>query len=175
MRVIVTGGPGAGKTTLLEALKARGHAVAGDSARDIIRARRAQGLPPRPSPVDFGEAILSMDLERYHRAPATGLAFFDRGIPDALALLAHAQPGRRDELITFAHRHPYHPTVFCLPPWRAIYVQDDERDHPFEHACRVHDALLAWYAALGHEVVLVPEGPVEARVRSVLTTLGAEP
>lgn len=179
MRVILTGGPGAGKTTLLQALAALGHPVGEDSAREIIRERRDLGLPPRPPAVEFAEAILARDLAQYvarpfahpRQASGAGPCFFDRGIPDALAMLVHAQPERHDELVAFARRHPYHPTVFCLPPWEAIYVQDAERDHPFEHARRVHDAAQAWYRALGYTVVGVPEGTVEERVRHVLDAL----
>mgnify|MGYP001996746728 CR=1 FL=1 len=49
-RFVVTGGPGGGKTTLLDALAARGHRVAPEAARRIIKKRLAAGLSPRPSP-----------------------------------------------------------------------------------------------------------------------------
>ena len=44
-RFVVTGGPGGGKTTLLDALAARGHRVAPEAARRIIKKRLAAGLP----------------------------------------------------------------------------------------------------------------------------------
>jgi len=30
-------------------------------------------------------------------------------------------------------QYQYFPKVFLLPPWKAIYVNDAERDHTFEH------------------------------------------
>jgi predicted ATPase len=31
-------------------------------------------------------------------------------------------------------KYQYFPKVFVLPPWKAIYENDAERDHTFEHA-----------------------------------------
>jgi predicted ATPase len=61
LRVVITGGPGAGKTTLLAALAAKGFATVAESAREIIAARLAQGLPARPDPVAFAREILTKD------------------------------------------------------------------------------------------------------------------
>jgi predicted ATPase len=35
--------------------------------------------------------------------------------------------------------------VFVLPPWKAIYVTDAERDHTFEHAEAVDRITQEWY------------------------------
>ena len=73
--------------------------------------------------------------------------------------------------MAFAANHPYHPIVFVLPPWQEIYVNDDERDHPFTHAVRVCEALVAWYQLCGYHVVPVPRLPVAERGDHVLSAL----
>lgn len=175
LRFAVTGGPGAGKTTLLEALAARGLHTVAESARAIIARRRAAGQSPRPPGDAFGREMLRMDVENYRAAPDGCAVLFDRGVVDALSMIAElAEAELREHLDAF----PYHPRVFVLPPWRAIYITDAERDHDFAHAVRVHDGLRAWYARCGYEPVEVPRGPLEQRVAFVLEALraaGAQP
>ena len=177
--VILTGGPGAGKTTLLAELAARGHATVAESARAVIAERLAAGLPPRPSPLEFAQEVLRRDLASYDKSqrtgPPTGWRFFDRGPIDGLGLLQaagglpeHALPAR---LCDFS----FHPTVFLLPAWAAIYTTDSERDHPFAHAVRVCDELRAWYARCGFTVHELPCVPVAARADHVLKVLGPAP
>src|SRR6187431_52937 len=117
MRVVITGGPGAGKTTLLCELGHRGFATVEDTPRAIIRSRRALGLSPRPSPLEFAEQVLRRDVELYEQNAGQALTFFDRGVPDALAMVAAAAPERKADLVALATVHPYHPVVFVLPPW----------------------------------------------------------
>lgn len=171
-RVVLTGGPGAGKTVLLNELARRGYPVAGEAAREIIRRRNRQGLSPRPGPLEFASEILRSDLRQYS-APETQearLVFFDRGIPDALAML-----DRLDQLSTRERQHyltnyPYH-AVFILPPWREIYRLDPERDQTYSEAVEVHDRLQSWYAHCGYEPIAVPPASAEERCHFVLHQL----
>jgi len=173
MRVVITGGPGAGKTTLLRELERRGFATVEDTPRAIIRSRRALGLSPRPSPLEFAEQVLRRDVELYEQNPGQALTFFDRGVLDALAMVADAAPERRAELVALAADYPYHPVVVVLPPWEEIYITDDERDHTFAHAVRVHESLVAWYQLCGYHVASVPKLPVAERCDYVLSALSA--
>jgi predicted ATPase len=170
-RVIVTGGPGAGKTTLLAALARCGHSVMQDSAREIIRSRKARGLPPRPEPEEFANEILLRDIEQYHSAEAFGAVFYERGIPDALGMLHDlrmiTEPESRGHSVT----HPYLRTVFVLPPWEEIYVTDDEREHTFAHSVQVYNEICDWYARMDYELVEVHHGPVPDRCAQILTCL----
>lgn len=170
-RVLLSGGPGGGKTTLLESLEAQGHATVPEAARAIIRARRARGLSPRPQPLAFALLILRRELARYRRPPA-GSTFFDRGVVDAAWMLVQADPGREAQARAIVERHRYHPVAFLLPPWRAIYARDAERDQDFDEARRVHAALRDWYRACGYRVVEVPCAPVATRRDYVLAALG---
>lgn len=173
-RIVVTGGPGAGKTALLDELARRGHPYAAESARAIIRERLAQGLPPRPEPIDFAREILRRDIERYREAGAgAGLHFFDRGILDGLGMLDQLGVLSAPERDRYLTEFPYHRQAFLLPPWEAIYQMDAERDQTFAQSVRVHDGLRQWYLRCGYETVSVPPGPVADRCDFVLQTLEA--
>jgi predicted ATPase len=62
--------------------------------------------------------------------------------------------------------------VFVLPPWKAIYVNDDERDHTFEHAEWVYGTVLDWYRRLDrYQVIEVPKVSIAERCKYVLQVL----
>ena len=173
MRVVITGGPGAGKTALLQELQRRGVATVEDTPRSIIRSRRAAGLSARPSPLDFGEQWLRRDIELYERNGGEAPIFFERGVLDALAMIADVAPERDAELRALAGDYPYHPVVFVLPPWEEIYVTDTERDHSFIHAVRVYESIVTWYQSCGYQVDPVPKLTVAGRCDHVLSKLAA--
>lgn len=171
-RVVITGGPGAGKTTLMLALQALGHTIVGDSARAIIQDRRRRGLSPRPSAHEFMSETLRMEIVNYNDHAATpGYVFFDRSVIDALCGLDHVTPLSDSELRTWLMTYPYNPKAFILPPWRAIYVTDAERDHTFEHAEWVYTITLAWYRRCGYQLIEVPRASVDERCAYVLHAL----
>jgi predicted ATPase len=171
MRVVITGGPGAGKTALLNELSRLGFATVDDTPRAIIRSRRARGLSPRPPPLEFAEDVLRREIELYNQHSGDGLTFFDRGVIDALLMVSQAAPERRAEVVALAAGHPYHRVAIVLPPWKEIYVNDEERDHPFSHAVRVHESLVGWYEACGYKVAPLPKVTVDERCRLVLSIL----
>ena len=174
-RIVLTGGPGAGKTTLLRGLSSRGYAVVDDTARTIIQNRSSRSLPPRPRPLEFAEEILRRDIEKYREhASASGYVFFERGILDALCMLDQVRPLQPAELQSLVSAYPYHPQVFLLPPWEAIYTNDSERDQTFADAVHVHEMCAGWYRQCGYEVIEVPKTTVAARCTYVLRALGRE-
>jgi predicted ATPase len=173
-RIIITGGPGAGKTTLLMALQARGHTIVGDSARTIIQGRLSRGLTPRPDADEFAQEILRMDIANFVQHVASpGHVFFDRSLLDALCLLDQVTPLNESELSTWLSTYPYCPRVFILPPWKAIYTNDAERDHTFEHAESVHRITQEWYRRCGYQLIEVPRVPVAERCAYVLQALAS--
>jgi len=170
--VILTGGPGAGKTTLLAALADMGYLTVEESARDIIAERLAGGESPRPDLVTFAREILRRDIEKYLHQPRTPeWVFFDRGIVDALGLLQEVAPLSDLELHTTLASYPFHPSVFILPPWAAIYATDAERDQSFAEAVHVHDKVVAWYRSCGYDLHEVPRLSVPQRAEHVLRVL----
>jgi predicted ATPase len=172
-RIVFTGAPGGGKTTVLRALAQQGHIVMADSARGIIRDRKARSLSPRPAPREFADAILRQDIQHHQQAPGPGRVFFERGVVDALAMLHALGALSESELRECLHQYPYHRQVFVFPPWEAIHVEDEERDQTFAEAQRIHDGACAWYRHCGYELVEVPKVGVAQRCAHVLQVLDA--
>jgi predicted ATPase len=175
-RVIVTGGPGSGKTTLLAELGARGYATVDDSARAVIAERLTRGLSRRPDSVAFAEEVLRRDIEKYgNQCPGSQWVFFDRGLIDAVGMLHEASRQSRTQLESLLASYPFYTTVFVLPPWQAIYVNDEERDQTFGEAVAVHARIEQWYRSIGYLLNEVPRVPVEQRAEHVLQVLASGP
>ena len=171
-RVILTGGPGAGKTTLLAELAAMGYTTVEESARAIIAERVAAGESRRPDLPTFAREILRRDVEKYLGQPHTfDWIFFDRGVIDALGLLQEVSPLPAHELDAMLGTYWFHPSVFVLPPWEAIYANDAERDQSFAEAVNVHARVVQWYCSCGYIPCEVPRLPVARRARHLLRVL----
>ena len=143
-----------------------------ESAREVIAARLAQNLPPRPDPFAFANEILRKDDEKYHRPHRSGgTVFYDRSAVEGLAMVHEASPLSEEQLNVHLAAHNFYRTVFVLPPWQAIYVNDTERDHTFTHAVAVHGQIVLWYTRCGYQINEVPCTEVEQRVNHVLQAL----
>lgn len=174
-RVIVSGGPGVGKTTLLSELATRGYTVVAESAREIIRERRASGLAPRSEPAEFAQELLRRDRAKYEQhASGARLIFFDRCLVESIAMAQEAEAITPAESSATLRSLDFHRRVFILPPWQQIYVPDAERDHDFEHCRRVHEALTLWYLGCGYQVHEVAPAPVRSRAEQVLQVLAGD-
>jgi len=153
----------------LLALRARGYTIVGDTARTIIQDRRRRGLSPRPDPYAFAQEALRMDIDNFvHHAASPGPVFFERGVLDALCGLDRVTPLDESELRMWLSKYQYFPKVFVLPPWKAIYENDAERDHTFEHAEWVNRIAQEWYRRCGYQVLEVPMVSVDERCTFVL-------
>jgi hypothetical protein len=79
--------------------------------------------------------VLQIDVENFvHHATSPGPVFFERGVLDALCALDQITPLNEGELNMWLSNYQYLPKVFVLPPWKAIYENDAERDQTFGHA-----------------------------------------
>ena len=169
-RIVLTGGPGAGKTTVLDVLKTDGYAIGEDSARSIIRARKAAGLSPRPEHKAFAEQILEQEIATYHSATRSEISssmFFERGVVEVAGMLKETGELDEDSLeqLIATYRYDY---VFVFPPWEDIYQMDEERDHTFDHAIQVHESTRSWYLQLGYDIIDVPFDTPQARAAFIL-------
>jgi hypothetical protein len=61
--------------------------------------------------------------------------------------------------------------VFILPPWKAIYTNDAERDQSFVDAVGVHARIEQWYGSCGYILHEVPRLAVPQRADHILRVL----
>ena len=95
--------------------------------------------------------------------------FFDRGIIDAAAAIAHLTGEHVPAAIEQNYR--YHRWVFLSPPWPELYSVDAERRHGFEAALSEYARLLKVYPSLGYEVYILPKVGISERADDVLKVL----
>ena len=170
-RYILTGGPGAGKTTVLELLRIKGFTCKPDVAREIIKERLSKGLSPRPAPAQFVQEILAKEIAQYDQSTLERPPiFFDRGIGDALCMLAQCGAMGDAQIASQLIQRPYNQMIFLFPPWREIYTMDAERDQSYEEAIEVYEEVRQWYQRLGFILAPVPFGTAEQRVEFILNT-----
>ncbi|MFA7415523.1 MAG: AAA family ATPase [Rhizobium sp.] len=172
--VVISGCSGGGKSTLLQELAERGHAVVDEPGRRIVTDQMRNG----------GSALPWVDLEAFARRAITlaerdrelaksnngPWTFFDRGLVDAYAALAHAT-GDTAATRHLAWQHRYNSTVFMTPPWPEIYHPDAERQHLFPAAEEEYERLLPLYPQLGYRTVILPKVPPQARADFLLQQL----
>lgn len=164
---VLTGSSGGGKSTLIEALAARGHAVVREAGRELVRELHSIGSPVEPGSELFGHLLFSRSMYLYNLAlKEHGLdtpVFFDRSVIEPLAW-------RHEQGTMDAHHHravarfSYARTVFMAPPWPEIYVQDAERQRPWDPGQQEYRRLSAALPAFGYNVVELPRVSVADRV-----------
>ena len=128
---------------------------------------------PSLNPLDFARRAVATGIVDYGQAAAVsqgGWVFFDRGIIDAAAAIAHLTGERASATIEQSYR--YHRRVFLTPPWPELYCTDEERRHDFEAAVGEYARLLEVYPSLGYEVYILPKAGVSERADYVLKVLG---
>ncbi len=168
---VLTGAPGAGKTTLLEAAAAAGYAVSHEVARALLQAPGGMRLR-ETDPLGFADAMAAAHLREFETlAGYRGPVIFDRGLPDVAGFLdVMGLPVARhiDEL---CRRIRYEGPVMRLPPWRAIYRQDQERVQDWHGAVESDAAVTAAWQRYGYGVTDLPFAPVPERLAIVVATL----
>jgi predicted ATPase len=173
-KYIITGGPGAGKTSLLQALKSAGYHCSEEASRRLIaeEVTKGSGCLPWINLSCFAGKALDRMMHLYAQTSAnSGLTFFDRGIPDIIAYLKAAALPVYESYYTALQQHPYHHTVFILPPWQAIYVNDAERWQTFDESVHLYSSIKETYEALGFTLIEVPPASVETRMNFVVETI----
>jgi predicted ATPase len=124
---------------------------------------------PRDDPLGFARQAVRIACADLAAAPE-GVVFFDRGLVDAVAAVAHLTGTLPPEAEGLNAR--YAQTVFLVPPWPEIYGQDAARRHAFTAAAAEYERLRAFYPRFGYRPVILPRVPVAARVALVLDRLG---
>lgn len=168
-KYIITGGPGAGKTSLLKGLQQCGYHGYAEASRQLIMEEKKKGsdcLPWINLPC-FAKKVLQRMTNDFRMASPTPDSFFDRGIPDIIAYLQAAQLPVDEEYRKAIRTHRYADTVFLLPPWQEIYVQDSERWQTFEEATVLGEHIRSAYVHAGYRVVELPRSAVQERIRFI--------
>jgi len=169
-RYIITGGGGSGKTTLINALKEHGFNCYDEVSRQIIIEQQKKGgdVMPWLNLPAFGEACFKeMSLQLIE--PCFSSTFFDRGIPDILAYYAVNKIEQNP--IYLSKNNLYNPTVFICPPWKDIFVNDEQRPESFEFAQNIYFELKECYTKAGFRLITLPKISVLGRVAFIADKL----
>lgn len=158
-----------GKTSLLKGLQQCGYHGYAEVSRQLIIEEKEKGsgcLPWLDLPC-FAQKALQRMSNDICNATYTEHSFFDRGIPDIIAYLQAAGLPVGNEYQEAVKKHRYAPTVFFLPPWQEIYVQDSERWQTFEEAAILGEHIRSAYEHAGYHVVELPRHTIQERIRFI--------
>lgn len=155
-RYIITGPPGAGKSTLIEALRQAGYPCADEVSRDIIIKEQKDdkdGMPwknlARFTRLVFEQTLRSLRFDK-------NALFCDRGLPDNLAYLRHADMEIPDYLKKFPFQACYQRKVFYTPLWKEIYKTDPQRPDAIDTAAALDLQLRQTYDEMGFQLIFIP-------------------
>jgi predicted ATPase len=170
--IVISGCSGGGKSTLLAELARRGHAIVEEPGRRIV-ARELSGdgaALPWVDGIAFARRAIELALaDRSAAESQPGLTFFDRSAIDAASALEHLTGER---LVARSGGLPrYHKTVFLVPPWPEIYVNDRERRHGFDEAVAEYQRLCRSYPLAGYDLSILARTSVAERADHILKML----
>lgn len=170
-RIVITGGPCTGKTTIIHQLQKLGHEVFHEAARKIIRQelQKQSNAVPWDNVETFSQLVLAQQVIDFNDMK-TNLAFYDRGIPDLVGYMNHANLAPFNELQTATKTHAYN-SVFICPPWQEIYTTDTERKESYPQAELIHKKLNIAYQNSGYKTIIVPKKDMLSRIDFILNHL----
>ncbi|MFT6935705.1 MAG: putative ATPase [Maribacter sp.] len=173
-RIVITGAPGTGKTAIIKALETSGFYCFHEFIRSMTLEAKNDLHPDSvlSNPIafvsdskQFNQQLLEGRKKQYEDGQKQQKAevFYDRGMPDVLAYMDYFDQPYEADFLTTCKKHNYD-GVFLLPPWEAIYVQDNERLETYIQATEIHEHLKKTYSALGYVLNEVPFGTVAERL-----------
>ena len=167
-RYIITGAPGTGKTTLVNALNRKGHTTFEEVSRKVIMSeQRINGIKtPWQDMVGFTNSVYDQTINEL-ALPTTEFSFVDRGLADNIAYLRLKKSPISIKFLNFDYKKFYHSTVFFLPIWKEIYLQDEQRLQSFEEAKKLQFLLLKTYKKLDFSIELLPKLAISKRVQFI--------
>lgn len=175
-RYVITGGPGFGKTTIINELEKLGYHCFHEFSRtlkneDAIKSGELISWIKldEQSQDNFSLKVCKKRVEQFLNAPANVVSFYDRGIPDVVAYLRIAgqdvSPFYKDAITN----HVYENIVFFTPPWKDIFINDNERIESFEEASEANNYLESIYKELGYKTLNIPFESVENRIKFIIS------
>lgn len=173
-RIVITGGPGTGKTALIEHLTKAGYHTLPEISRAVTKKAQAEGIDQLflENPILFSEMLLEGRLRQYHQAVHVDAPylFYDRGMPDVTSYMDYLGTDYNDKFREICNSYLYD-AVFLLPPWKDIYIRDNERYESFKEARIIFDYLQKGYEGFGYDVIEVPVGTLEHRTQFIIKKL----
>lgn len=173
-RIVISGGPGSGKTSLIEHLEVEGHTVMHEISRAIIKRAQEEGIEQLflEDPLRFSQLLLNGRLNQFEEASSLKdqIIFYDRGLPDVTAYMDYIGSSYTNSFEQACVDFKYD-AVFLLPPWKGIYLQDNERYESFDQAVTIYQYLLRGYQKYGYTIVEVPTGTIVQRIQFILDHL----
>ncbi len=177
-RIVITGAPGTGKTSVINGLEHKGFYCFHEIIRDMTaKARNEESDIEQISnplvfvkdPYAFNSGLLYGRLKQFQKAKELrkDTCFFDRGIPDVLAYMDFFGQDYQNEFIEISQNNRYD-AVFILPPWKEIYVSDNERLETFTESEKIHECLINTYVKYGYNPILVPKTAISKRVSYIV-------
>mgnify|MGYP001176125140 FL=1 len=179
-KIVISGGPGSGKTTLVNLLRNMGHECVEEFSRIIIEKAQKKGENNifKSEPISFSEEIWKERKERYEKSDiALGKAkkpyvFFDRGLHDVVAYLeciGVPYDQNKFDLSNFSYD-----LALLLPPWKAIYIKDNERKEGFEETEKLYFYIKNTYQKNNIPIIEIPFQNPELRISTLLKYLDNE-
>lgn len=180
-KIVITGAPGTGKTVVVRELESMGfpcfHEIIRDMTADAKNDENSKEAVSNPlafvdDPFQFNLDLLNGRIQHFQQSEKQkkGTVFFDRGIPDVLAYMDYFQQ-EYNATFTGACEDYKYDELFIMPPWKEIYVSDDERLETFEEAQELHQCLMSTYKKYGYKPILVPKTTIEERITFILNRL----
>lgn len=170
--VVITGAPSSGKTSVIDDLRARGYAVQGEVARELIEECLRRGLTVEDVRREGGQQlqrdILRIKREREAAVDPTECVFMDRGMPDSIPYFRLA--GLDVAMAVQACRTFRYAAVFVFD--RLPLVKDGIRAEDESLAQKIDEMLRADYKSLGYDPIAVPVMPIAQRSDFILQALG---
>ncbi len=173
-KIVIIGGPGTGKSTVLNELISRGFHCKPEISREVTIMAQKKGIDQLflTDPLLFSKLLLEGREQQYLEADNSNdkIVFFDRGIPDAHAYMNYSNTEYPSYFIEKSTTYKYQ-KVFMLPPWKEIFVSDNERYESFEIAVEINHHLKKTYQEIGYDIITVPFGTVKERTDFILDSL----
>ena len=170
-KIVITGAPGTGKSTIIHHLESLGYTCMHEISREVTKEAQRLGTEQLflTEPLLFSDKLLEGRIKQFKESEqySDQWIFFDRGIPDVQAYLNYIGEDYPKEYSRKGNKYKYD-LIFLMPPWEAIYTNDNERYESFEQSLAIHNHLERMYKHFGYRVVEVPHGSVEQRTKHII-------
>lgn len=174
--IVLIGGPSSGKSTLMNALISKGYTCFPEISREIINKAQKEGIDQLflEQPLLFSELLLEGRKKQFFEAlnHTDNIVFIDRGLPDILAYMHYIGEDYPSTFTETCKTHTY-TKVFMLPPWKEIYISDEERYESYDQSLEIHEHLVQTYHNFGYKIIEVPKDTVDKRTAFILKEISA--